>query len=280
MKRYLWRPVLLVVLLVLLIMILGQNLGHRDGLILSVSVSLGIIGLFSAYGDVRLAPRLKVQELLGQDPWKVRLVLETLSDKARVPTPRLFVIQSDAPQALALGRTRQAGKVYVTSGLLELLNKEEITAVLAYLLMCIKIRATLGFTIASAFADAILTVGGSLDWLLGVIAGSRRSDGKRVFFFTRTLAPLAATFVHAAVGRKPYFAADEATKQLLGEGTALAQVLWKLESYSLTHPFSTLPATAQFFIVNPLTTNVWGRYFHAHPLVRDRIVNLIGHYPI
>lgn len=279
MKNQLWRSIFLLGSLVLLVLVFGQKLGHRDGLLISMAMALSIISLFLVYGDLRLMPRFKMVELEGKDPWRIRATLETLADQARLPMPRVYVIEDEAPQTLALGRTVKQAKIFFTSGLLKSFDEEELRAILAYHLMCIRSRATVAFTIASALADAVLSTGAAVDWLLGWLVGSGRSQ-RRIQVTTRLVAPLAAAFVHIAVGRRPYLDADLAAGRLLGKTQVLARVLWKLDSYSLTQPLKIAPALSHFFMVNPLTTNVWGRYFHAQPQARERIQNLVGHYPL
>ncbi|MGE0764423.1 MAG: M48 family metalloprotease [Bdellovibrionales bacterium] len=281
MRLHLWRAFLLLSVVVLVVVTLGQKMGHRDGLILSGAMALSIIALFLWYGDWRLLPMLKVQELEGQDPWEIRTILKTLSDRARVPMPRVFLIPNEAPQALALGRTLSTSKIFLTSGLLQQLDTEELKAVLAYNLMCIKNRSTLAFTIASALSEAILSISGTLDWSLTWFFGSSKSKrGPHFRPFTWLFSPFTAALVRIAVGRDPYLRADQDAARLMNNNKILAQVLWKLQSYALTQPFPATPAASHFFIVNPLTTNGLSRYFHAQPEVRDRIKNLVGHYPI
>jgi heat shock protein HtpX len=280
MKTQLMRSGLWLGLVVVIIIAIGHRFGHRDAFVVSVTLALSIIGLFLWYGDLRLVPLFQVGELEGQDPWGIRARLNQLSDRARIPVPRVFIIPSETPQALALGRTPATGKIFLTHGLLQLLSADELSAVLAYNLVCIRSRATLSFTIGAALADGILAVGGAIDWLISWLLGSARHDSRRIQLFTWLVAPLAATLVRLSVGRQPYLTADHETAQMLGEGRTLASVLWKLQSYSLTQPLKMPPSACHFFMVNPLTTKRWGRYFHAHPQIRERIQNLIGHYPI
>ena len=281
MKLHLWRSILLLLTLVFLILWLGQKLGHRDGLIIATAMALSIIGLIFWYGDWRLLPKFKVTELEGQDPWGLRVTLQDLSNKARTPMPRIYIVPSEAPQALAVGHSLSASKVFLTEGLLEQLSPEELKAVLAYNLICIKNRNTLSFTVASALAEVLLSLSSFLDWSLIWLFGSKKSSQQpRVRLATWTVAPLAATAVRLAVGRQPYLRADKDAAVLLGDSKILARVLWKLESYALTQPFYAAPAMSHFFIVNPLTANRFGRYFHAHPEIQERIKNLVGHYPI
>jgi heat shock protein HtpX len=281
MKVQLFRSLFLLATLVVLVVAFGQKFGHRDAFVVSVTLALGIIGVFLWYGDIRLVPLLQVEEIEGHDPWGIRKRLSVLSERARVSLPRIFIIPSDTPQALAVGQSQNSGKIFLTQGLLKLLTPDELNAVLAYNLMCIKNRSTVSFTIGSAMADAILSVGGSVDWLINWLLGSgHHAKKRRVQLVTWLVAPAAALMVRLSVGKLPYLQADHGTAQLLGEGRTLATVLWKLHSYALTQPFAVSPATAHFFMVNPLTTNHWGRYFHAHPQIRERIQNLIGHYPI
>lgn len=281
MKAQLFRSSLSLGCLVALVIGFGQRFGHRDAFVLSVTLALSIIGIFLWYGDLRLVPLLQVEELEGHDPWGLRRRLAALSETARIDMPRLFIIPSETPQALAVGRSQRSGKIFLTQGLLKLLTQDELNAVLAYNLFTIKNRSTLSFTIGSALADAILSVGAAVDWVFNWLLGSGHHAAKRrVQLATWVVAPVAAMLVRLSVGKHPYLRADHDTAQLLGEGRTLASVLWKLQSYALAQPFPVSPATSHFFMVNPLTTNRWGRYFHAHPHIRERIQNLIGHYPI
>ncbi len=281
MKAQLLRSSLLLGCLVILVIGFGQKFGHRDAFVLSVTLALSIIGIFLWYGDLRLVPLLQVEELEGHDPWGLRKKLAALSEKARIDMPRVFVIPSETPQALAVGRSQRSGKIFLTLGLLKLLTPEELNSVLAYNLFTIKNRSTLSFTIGSAMADAVLSIGGGIDWLFNWLLGSgHHSARRRVQIATWLVAPVAAVLVRLSVGKIAYLQADRDTARLLGEGRTLASVLWKLQSYALTQAFPISPATSHFFMVNPLTTNRWGRYFHAHPQIRERIQNLIGHYPI
>lgn len=281
MKLHLWRSLLLLALLVVSVLTLGLKIGHRDGLVLSAIIALSIIGLFAWYGDWRLLPQLKVREVEGQDPWKIRTSLKELSEKARLPMPRVFLIPNDSPQALAVGRSLGSSKIFLTTGLVQQLDIHEVRAILAYNLMCIKTRATFSFAVASALADGILSVSRFLDLSFVWLFGSRRNRGRASLGPITWLAtPVAAGMVRLAVGRLPYLKADQDAAQLLDDKKILAQVLWKMQSYALTQPFPARPAAGHFFIVNPLTMNGLGRYFHAQPEVRYRIKNLIGHYPI
>lgn len=275
------RTWFMVLILLMGLFALGQRIGHRDALILAAALSLGVIGLLLFYAEWRWIPSFHVIELDGQDPWGALAEVRKWSANLRVPRPRVFLIPSEAPQALALGRGLRSGQIFLTEGLLEQLTSQELSAVIVYQLVCIRNRAAMSFTIASAIADLVLTFGASIDGSLNWLLGSRRQGvGGRIQFFTWSLAPLAATLVRIGVGRRPYIRADRDTANIMGEGRTLAQVLWKMQSYAQTRPFQATPATSHFFLVNPLTASRWGRYFHAHPEVSERIRNLVGHYPI
>jgi heat shock protein HtpX len=273
------RSGLLLLALVGSTMALGQRLGPSNGFIASISLALGIIFLFMWYAELRFFPHFGVEEISGQDPWGIGPRLRELADKARLPLPRLYVIDSDGVQAMATGRTHRSGKIFLTTGLLRRLAPEEVSAVLAFEIMAIRSRMTLSFTIAGAFADVVLSFGYAIDRVINTAIGSRRGQ-RRWNLGTWLLAPVAAALVQLAIGRQIYLKNDLSTAQLIGNGQLLAQVLWKVQSYAETEPIAVSAATSHFYLVNPLTTNRLGRYFHAHPKVRERIRDLVGHYPI
>jgi len=258
---------------------LGQSLGHRDGLLLSVALALSINGLLFFYGDIRLAPLLEVQEIEGQDPWGLLEQVRTLSDRARIKTPRVFLIPSSSPQSLVIGRSIKNGKIFLTEGLLERLTPEELRAILCFHVACIKNLSTLSFTVGSALADAVLVVGRAFDKIVRAIMG-RHPGPITSSMGTWLVAPLAASLIHITVNKRDYLAADALAAKLVGDPKILATALWKLHSYSFTRPFSAPAAAAPFFVVNPLTRRGWNRYFHAQPSTRERILRLIGYYPL
>lgn len=280
MKALTLRAWLLLLGIATLIIFAGQKIGPKDGIVIAGVMALSITALIIWYADWRLIPSLKTRNLEGQDPWGLGPTLQKLSEKARVPPPKVWIVEDPAPQTLVVGRGIGSGKIFVTDGLLKKFSHEELTIVLAYHLVCIKSRATFSFSVASAIADFILFIGESLDWIVNGVLGSKRNSKGELRFFSRALSPLAMGAVGLVLGHQPYLNADLQTAQLMGQKDLLAQVLWKLQSYSQTQPFKVYPAASHFFMVNPLTPTGWDRYFHAHPTVQKRIENLIGHYPI
>jgi heat shock protein HtpX len=244
MKAQMLRSGLLLGGLVLLVIGFGHKVGHRDAFVMSVTLALSIIGLFLWYGDLRLVPLLDVEELEGHDPWGLRKRLAGLSGRARVDMPRIFVIPVETPSVSPWPLTKER-KNFSHLRPSQLLGPEELNAVLAYNLFTIKNRSTLSFTIGSALADAVLSVGGGTDWVINWILGSRHHSSKRrVRLATWIVAPVAAIAVRLSVSRLAYLQADRDVAQLLGEGRTLASVLWKLQSYALTQAFPISPATS------------------------------------
>lgn len=281
MTLQLTKSFLLLFLLTAVLLVVGRQIGQHDGLLVGAILALSIISFLLYHGEIRLLPRFNTKLITGQDPWGLKKMLIDLCEKSRMPVAALYLIEHPAPQAFATGRTYRSGKIFVTTGLIDKFTPDEIRAILAYHISCIRHRYVLAFTIASALADSILSIGQTIDWFVNwLIGGNNRHDTVKFSLMTRLVSPFANLVVSFAVGRKPFFRADTEGSMLTSKPEILAQALWKLESYSLTQPFQIHPATSHFFIVNPLTKNPLARYFYVQPEVSDRIRNLVGHYPI
>lgn len=276
------RPWLLISVIILPILLLGFQSHHRDALIFSLAVSLALVVLILNYGRWRLLPRLDLSPVEGHDPWGLSQEVSTLCERTRLPRPKLYILDTPEAQAVVLGNRPKHAAIIVTQGLIEILTPKERSAVIAYLLACIRTRATLSFTVGSALADILLGLGHVLDRVLIFLLGRMRSsaEGEVIHFGTLMIAPLAGLVLRIAVGRSDYFAADHLAASWVGEPEQLAKALWKLHSYALTTPLQVNPATSVFFIVNPLTRRRWARYFRTHPRLEDRIKSLVGFFPV
>ncbi len=201
--------------------------------------------------------------------------VEDLAVRARLPLPRLYVIPSDQPNAFATGRSPKHSAVAVTEGLVRLMPREQVRAVLAHELAHIRNRDVLVTTIAAMIGAAISAVANFLQfqWLFG------GDDEESPLGIVGTLAavliaPIAAMLLQLAVSRQREFLADRTAAELLGEGRPLADALGSLERGVEAIPMAVSPAAATLYIASPLSGKGATALFSTHPPIAVRIERL------
>jgi heat shock protein HtpX len=205
----------------------------------------------------------------SQDPllWDT---VEALSERARLPMPRVYISPASAPNAFATGRSPRHSAVCVTTGLRNMLSHEELEGVVAHELSHIKHRDILISTIAAVVAGAVSWVTYLVFW-----GGGNRRTHPLVALLLLILAPLAASLIQMAVSRSREFEADRLGARLVGSGRGLARALQKLESASSRIPLQVPDAQSNMFIVAPLTGSEMAKLFRTHPPTEERIARLL-----
>lgn len=208
----------------------------------------------------------------GEQP-ALRRIVADVARAAGIPTPRLYIIPSEQPNAFATGRNPEHSAVAVTEGILKLLDERELKGVLAHEMSHVKNRDILVASIAAAVATAITFLSRAGFWF----GGSRNNrDNGLTSLLVMILAPLGAMMVQLGISRQREYLADETGAFLTGDPLALASALGKLDALSKRVPLQTAPATASLFIVNPfggMGRSIAG-LFSTHPPIADRIARL------
>src|SRR5215469_15324945 len=188
--------------------------------------------------------------------------------------PKVYLIESDQPNAFATGRNPEHAAVAVNTGLLRLLSPEEVAGVLAHELSHVRNRDTLTMTMTAVLAGAI----GMLANFLFFFGGSSgRRDSPLGLLLVMIFAPLAATLVQLAISRTREYEADRMGAQITGQPLWLASALGKLEQGARqidNVQAESQPATAHLFIVNPLHRRSVAGLFSTHPPIAERIHRL------
>ena len=216
------------------------------------------------------------QEIEKADNPRLFRIVENLAITDGLPTPQVYIIDDPAPNAFATGRDPNHSSVCVTSGLLDIMNDNELTGVLAHELGHIKnydIRVSmLAFALSAVIAvlaDTILR----LTWF-------RNSDEEEVSpvllvagIAAAILAPLIATLIQLAISRKREYLADATGALTTRYPEGLESALSKIEQTgSILQRQNT--ATAHFFFANPLRGHSLSNLFSTHPPIEDRIARL------
>ncbi|TME42349.1 MAG: protease HtpX [Chloroflexi bacterium] len=259
------------------LILIGDVIGGRGGMLLFFG--LAVVMNLSAYwfsGDIalRMAGAREVSE--EQAPELHQLVAE-LATYARLPKPRVAIIDNPSPNAFATGRDANHAVVAVTSGILGILSRDELAGVLAHELGHVRNHDILISSIAATIAGAITMLANVAQWTL-IFGGFGGRDDEDSNPFAALLmiifAPLAATLIQLAISRSREFGADETGARIHGNPESLARALEKLEMATSVRPLPVNPAVAHMFIVNPLKGVNFAGLFSTHPPLEERIRRL------
>jgi heat shock protein HtpX len=271
------RTTILLAGLTALFMGVGYLIGGSGGAVIALAIAAAM-NLVSYWNADKIVLSMhgahEVDERSAPD--LVRLVGE-LARRAELPMPRVYLMDNPQPNAFATGRNPEHAAVAVTTGLLQMLSREEIAGVVAHELAHIRNRDTLTMTITATIAGAI-----SMLAQFGLFFGGGHRDNNSGLGMIGTLAmvilaPIAAMLVQMAISRTREYAADNLGARISGRPDTLASALRRIsgaaeqiENYSAERN----PATAHLFIVNPLTHHGIDNLFSTHPAVENRVAAL------
>jgi heat shock protein HtpX len=183
-------------------------------------------------------------------------------------------MENPQPNAFATGRNPQNGAVAVTTGLMQLVDKEEVAGVIAHELAHIKNRDTLLMTVTATIAGAISMLA-NVAMFTG--RGNNNGIGALGTIALVILAPLAAGIVQMAISRTREYEADRVGAEISGDPMALATALQKISGAAHRIPNMEAernPASAHMFIINPLSGARMDNLFSTHPAVENRVAQL------
>jgi heat shock protein HtpX len=271
------RTAILLAGLTALFMGIGYLIGGPSGAMIAFFVAAAMN--FSSYWNAdRMVLSMhgahEVDERTAPD--LVRLVRE-LANRAGLPMPRVYLMDNPQPNAFATGRNPEHAAVAVTTGLLEMLSRDEGAGVIAHELAHVKNHDTLTMTITATIAGAI-----SMLAQFGMFFGGGHRDNNNGMGIVGTLAmvilaPIAAMLVQMAISRTREYAADQLGARICGRPDALASALVKISNAApqIENPAAERnPATAHLFIINPLTGHGMDNLFSTHPSTENRIAAL------
>ena len=250
-----FKSTLLLVLLTVFLIFIGDRFGGRNGMVLAFVLSVAFNFGTYFFSD-KLALRMyNAQPVTREQLPRAYAAVERLTAKQGLPTPKIYVLPTESPNAFATGRNPQHASVAVTHGILQLLDDEELEGVLAHELGHVRNRDILTSSIAATLAGAITMVArmGYYASLFGGGGGrDRRGGGGLSGLLMIIVAPIAASLIQLWISRTREFEADATGAATTGNPYALARALQKLEHYSKRIPMQASPSNAHLFIVAPL----------------------------
>ena len=257
----------------------GEILGGRNGLYIALAIAV-LLNFFSYFFSDKLALAMysakPVTPTENSDVYaRVFPIVQSLTQRMGLPMPKLWLIDDESPNAFATGRNPEHASVAFTSGVLKLMNDQELEGVVAHELGHVKNRDILTSSVAATIAAAITFLARMAFWF----GGSRDDDEDRgsgwAGLIMLILAPIAAMLIQMAISRTREYAADETSAQVTHNPNELISALGKLETWSKRIPMSDVnPATAHLFIIKPFSGQSFMRMFSTHPSTEDRIARL------
>ena len=267
---------LLIALTVILVGVGGAIAGPGGARIaLLVAIAMNVFAYW--FSDRVVLAMYRAKPISAAEAPELHAIMTELADRAELPMPRLYLIQNDTPNAFATGRSPEHAVVAVTSGLLRVLDREEISGVLAHELCHVQHRDILIGSIAAVIAGAINMLY-YVSWFTG---GDEDSPNPLVGLAVVMVAGIAASMVQLAISRSREFEADAGAARLIGSGRPLARALQKLDLAAARIPMNANPATAHMFIISPLAGgggrgSLLARLFRTHPSTEERLQRLLG----
>jgi heat shock protein HtpX len=271
------RTTLLLAALTALLMGIGYLFGGASGALLALLLAAGMNFLAYWNADNLVLMMHGAQEVDAQTAPDLCELVRDLADRAGLPMPRIYLMDNPQPNAFATGRNPDHAAVAATTGLLQMLSRDELAAVIAHELAHIKNRDTLTMTITATIAGAISMLAQFGLFFGGGHRENNNGVGALGSIALVILAPLAAMIVQMAISRAREYAADEKGARICGEPMSLASALAKIADAAEVIPNETAeqaPATAHLFIVNPLSGARMDNLFSTHPAVENRIAAL------
>jgi len=269
----------LLMVLTAILLLIGAGFGGEGGVI--IAVIFAIVMNFGAYwfsDRIALGMAHAHPVTAEEDPELYRIVAEQ-AQLAGLPMPKVYEIESDSPNAFATGRSPNRATVAVTTGIRQLLNREELGGVLAHELAHVGNRDTLIMAVVATIAGAIsmLAFMAQMSAIFGGMGGDRERGGNIIgLLVVAIVMPVAAGLVRAAISRTREYQADATGARTSGNGHALASALEKLEMGVQNRPMKVAEGASHLFIVNPLSGKSMAGLFSTHPPVAERVRRLRG----
>jgi heat shock protein HtpX len=260
----------------LLFLLVGGLLDGQEGMIIAFAIALAFNGITYWFSDKIVLAMYHAQPVTAEQTPRLHEIVRTLAERANLPMPKVYVIDSPNPNAFATGRNPKHAAVAVTTGILKLLSEDQLSGVIGHELAHVEHRDILISTVAATIAVAISFLATMARWSLIFGGGGRgRNRGNPIALIVISIiAPLVALFIQLWISRTREYAADARGAQLARNPLWLARALQRLEYGVELHPAEVSPATAHMFIVSPFNARTAGSWFSTHPPIEDRVALL------
>ncbi len=259
-----------------LIVAVATLLGGRGGATIGLVLAFVMVGGSYWFSDKLALRSARAQVITEADSPEFYGIVRSLAERANLPMPTVAISPSDQPNAFATGRDPAHAAVAATTGLLTMLDRREIRAVMGHELAHVKNRDTLTMTVTATIAGAISALANFAFFFGG--NDRERPGGIIGVIAIAILAPMAAALVQMAISRGREYEADAGGAEISGDPQALASALQKIDAYARSGRVNIQaernPATAHMFIINPLNGHGADNLFSTHPSTSNRVAAL------
>ncbi|MGF1640685.1 MAG: zinc metalloprotease HtpX [Rhodospirillales bacterium] len=270
-----FRTGLLLAALTALFLAAGFLLGGEGGMLIALGLAVAM-NAFAYWNSDKVVLRMYgAREVDARTAPALHGIVRQLAERAGLPMPKVYLVDNPQPNAFATGRNPENAAVAATTGLMQLLDHDEVAGVMAHELAHVKNRDTLIMTVTATLAGAL----GMLANFALFFGGNRNNNplGAVGAILVMILAPLAAMVVQMAISRTREYDADRLGAEICGRPLWLASALQKLEAGARrvdNRAAEDNPATAHLFIVNPLHMRSVDGLFSTHPSIENRVRKL------
>ena len=252
----------------------GFLVGGKIGMAIALCIAIVINGISYWNADKIVLRMHNAREVTPQSGGKIEAVFAKdvidLAHRAGMPNPKIYIIDTPQPNAFATGRNPANAAVAATTGLLSMLNRQEVAAVMAHELAHVRNRDTLTMTITATFAGAIAMLAN-----VAMLFRNRQNAGGMITsLLVMLVAPMAAGIVQMAISRSREYEADRVGAEICGNPLWLASALAKIERgarANINQKAERNPALAHLYIVHPLAGKGADNLFSTHPVTANRI---------
>ncbi|CCB68013.1 MULTISPECIES: zinc metalloprotease HtpX [unclassified Hyphomicrobium] len=274
------KTAMLLALLTGIFLVLGALVGGKTGLVFAFFIALATNAFSLWKSDSVVLHMFNAQEVTDATAPELVGIVRDLARQAELPMPRVYIMNNPQPNAFATGRSPSHAAVCASTGLLESLDRRELSGVIAHELSHIKNRDTLTMAVAATIGGAVSMFAQYMQF--GMIFGGNRDGDRGGLGMIGTLAaiiiaPMAAGLVQMAISRSREYQADRMGAMICGNPLWLASALHRIDGAARRIPneeAEAIPAAAHMFIINPLNGHGVDNLFSTHPNVENRIAAL------
>lgn len=272
-----FKTFLLLGSLSVVLVFIGGYLGGQMGMLIALIIAGGMNFYAYYFSDTAILKHYNAVEVDPREAPMLYRVVERLVDRAELPMPKVYIIHDHIPNAFATGRNPQHAAVAITTGLLELLNEEEVEGVMAHELSHVRHRDILIATVAATIAGAIAFIANMLQF--GAMFGNRNNRGMNpiMMIAMAIILPIAASVIQMTISRSREFMADEGAAKLTRHPEWLQSALVKLTNYNGRGEVQgATPENAHMFIISPFDGKnfSFSNLFRTHPTTEQRLERL------
>jgi heat shock protein HtpX len=252
--------------------------GGANGFWIGLVLAVGINFVAYFFSDKIALKSTRAKPVEEHELPEVYSIVRNLASKARMPMPRIYLIDSPQPNAFATGRNPEHAAVAVTTGILQALDRDELEGVLGHELSHVQNRDILISSVAAMLAAA-LSIFSRMAFFFGGGRDRNNPVGAIIGLVAIIVAPIAAILIRMAISRTREFQADASGAELTGRPQMLASALQKIAAGTARRPMNVNPAVSQLFIENPMKAargRNMANLFSTHPPMEERVRRLMS----